>query len=204
MKILGITGGVGSGKSLALRHLEVKEGIVVYQADQVARELQGKGSPCLSEIVAYFGPEVLDEEENLNRKKLAEIVFSDEEKLEALNAMIHPAVYAEVERRIQEEKSAGTKLFVLEAAILFEANYENTCDETWFIYSNVNSRKMRLHESRNYSEETFLNISSKQMSDKEFYETCHYTIDNNGSKENLYRKLDRELIRLLGENDEVR
>lgn len=92
MKVIGITGGVGSGKSAVLKLLEEEYHAVVVQLDEVAKALQRKGTPCWKAIVEAFGREILDENEELDRKKLAQIVFQSSEKLEQLNGIVHPAV----------------------------------------------------------------------------------------------------------------
>ena len=93
MKVIGITGGVGSGKSAVLKLLEEEYHAVVVQLDEVAKALQRKGTPCWKAIVEAFGREILDENEELDRKKLAQIVFQSSEKLEQLNGIVHPQYY---------------------------------------------------------------------------------------------------------------
>ena len=96
MKVIGITGGVGSGKSQILEYLNSKYGATICMADEVARRLQKKGTECFDAIVAHFGEDILDEKGELDRPKLAEIVFSDNDELQVLNNIVHPAVKEEV------------------------------------------------------------------------------------------------------------
>ncbi len=104
MKVIGITGGVGSGKSAVLKLLEEEYHAVVVQLDEVAKALQRKGTPCWKAIVEAFGREILDENEELDRKKLAQIVFQSSEKLEQLNGIVHPAVKQQVLLDIEEKE----------------------------------------------------------------------------------------------------
>lgn len=113
MKIIGITGGVGSGKSEVLRYLEEKYGAVVCEADLVAKNLQKKGTICYNKIVEHFGEDILDENGRIDRPHLARIVFKDDEELHVLNAIVHPAVKENIRRKIRQEIKQGTELFVL-------------------------------------------------------------------------------------------
>ena len=153
MKVIGITGGVGSGKSAVLKLLEEEYHAVVVQLDEVAKALQRKGTPCWKAIVEAFGREILDENEELDRKKLAQIVFQSSEKLEQLNGIVHPAVKQQVLLDIEEKRKEKTELYVLEAALLLEAGYAKICEETWFIYTEESVRRERLKASRGFSDE---------------------------------------------------
>lgn len=184
MKVIGITGGVGSGKSEVLSFLSDREGAVVCQADLVAKELQKKGTKCFDEIIEHFGTSILAEDGELDRKALGEIVFHDEKELLALNAIVHPAVEERIRELICEEKEKGTKVFFLETAILIESKYNDMfCDEVWYIYASDDVRKKRLKFSRGYSEEKSESIFRSQMSKEEFMEHCDRVIDNSRSFE---------------------
>ena len=128
MKVIGITGGVGSGKSEVLKLLEQEYHAVVVQLDEVAKSLQKKGTVCWKQIVEVFGTEILDEEGELDRKKLARIVFQDPEKLEQLNAIVHPAVREYILCDMKAKHQEDVKLYVLEAALLLEAGYAEICE----------------------------------------------------------------------------
>lgn len=143
MKVLGITGGVGSGKSCVLAYMEEAYGAVICQMDDTARELQQKGTSCFEQIADVFGPEILNADGGLDRTALGTIVFSDEQKLQQLNAIVHPQVIREVRRRIQECEAAGCPLFVVEAALLPDVGRE-LCDELWYIYADETVRRCRL------------------------------------------------------------
>ena len=103
MRKIGITGGVGSGKSKVLEYLEGITGVAVYQADLIARQLQMPGQKCYEAIVAHFGSGILSEDQTIDRKRLAELVFQEKEELQVLNHLVHPAVNQRIEELIQVE-----------------------------------------------------------------------------------------------------
>ena len=199
MKVIGITGGVGSGKSRVLSYLEEKHHAVICQADHVAWELQKPGQECYLEIVEHFGTSILNEDKTINRKVLGQIVFGNDAQLQVLNAIMHPAVKCEIQKRISEEKANGRKLFFLEAALLIEEHYDEICDELWYIYTSEQIRRQRLKESRQYSDEKIDAIMATQLSEEMFRKACKNVIENNSTFEETGAKLD-DAIEKLGEN----
>ena len=199
MKVIGITGGIGSGKSRVLSYLEEKHHAVICQADQVAWELQEPGQKCYLEIVEHFGTDILNADTTINRKDLGQIVFRDEAQLSVLNGIMHPAVKTEVQKRISREKEKGTKLFFLEAALLIEEHYDEICDELWYIYTSEPIRRQRLKESREYSDEKIAAIMATQLSEERFRKACKIVIENNGMFEETCKRLDDAIV-TLGEN----
>jgi dephospho-CoA kinase len=153
MKIIGITGGVGSGKSRVLSYMEEQFKAVICQADHVAWELQEPGQKCYIEIVEHFGREILHDDGTINRKKLGQIVFNNQDELLVLNEIMHPAVKEAIVEQIKMEREKKTEYFVLEAALLLEDGYKQICDEMWYIYTDEMTRRLRLKESRAYSDE---------------------------------------------------
>ena len=193
MKIIGITGGVGSGKSRVLSYMETKYRAVICQADQVAWKLQEPGTKCYREIVGHYGEEILNDDQTIDRKKLGQIVFADEKELKILNQIMHPAVKEQIKKLIQIEKEKGTTLFLLEAALLLEEKYDEICDELWFVYANEAVRRMRLKESRNYSDEKISAIIETQLSEKYFQEHCQIMIDNSGEFEDTCIQIENAM-----------
>ncbi len=191
MKIIGITGGVGSGKTQVLEYLNDKYGATICLTDEVAKRLQKKGGECYDAIVAHFGEEILDENGELNREKLGAIVFSDSEELAVLNSLVHPAVKAEVKREIRKEERKNTNLFILESALLIEDDYEEICDEVWYIHVDAEIRKKRLMYSRGYSERRVQNIIASQMKKKEYMKNCDRVIDNSSVFDETTIQLDK-------------
>ena len=134
MKIIGITGGVGTGKSKVLAYMEEQFKAVVCQADHVAWELQRPGEICYKQIINEFGEHILNQDKTINRPLLGSIVFSDALALQKLNQIMHPAVKMYILQKIEEEKTKHTTCFVIEAALLLETHYDEICDEIWYIY----------------------------------------------------------------------
>ena len=180
MKIIGITGGIGTGKSNVLAYLEKEHFAIVRQLDQVASVLQKKGTSCYRKIVEVFGAEILLPDDELNRAKIAQIIFENPTKRQMLNQIVHPKVKEWIRKDIEKERVCGTLLYVIEAALLIEDNYKEICDEIWFIYSEKSVRMRRLEESRGYSKDKIEQIISAQLTDEEFRENADRTIDNSG------------------------
>lgn len=199
MKVIGITGGVGSGKSQVLAFMKEQFGAVVCQADHVAWKLQEPGGKCYCDIVEYFGTGILNGDKTINRKELGAIVFGDDAKLKVLNAIMHPEVKKEISSRIEMEKTTGTKLFVLEAALLIEEHYNEICDEVWYINADEKIRRQRLKTSRDYTDEKIEAIMASQLSEWEFRKVCHRVIDNSGAFEDICVQIE-DLMKQLGEN----
>lgn len=199
MKVIGITGGVGSGKSRVLSYLEEKHHVVICQADQVAWELQKPGQICHMEIVEHFGTCILNNDKTIDRKSLGQIVFGNDAQLQVLNAIMHPAVKSEIQKCILKEEENGAKLFFLEAALLIEEHYDEICDELWYIYTSDPIRRQRLKDSRQYSDEKIDAIMASQLSEERFKAACKVIIDNSGIFEDTCAKLD-DAIEKLGEN----
>lgn len=190
MKILGITGGVGSGKSEVLSILEKEHGAYVCQMDEVAKELQKKGTDCFIKIVGAFGNTVVGADGELDRKELGRIVFSDRLKLDLLNSIVHPEVFREVRRRISEKRAEGIPLFVVESALLTGADF---CDELWYVYADEKVRRERLKSSRGYRDEQITKMIGSQPSEKRFRECCDVVIDNSGTQEDTKRQIGERL-----------
>ena len=189
MKIIGITGGVGSGKSKVLECLEQEFGAKVYQADEIAKELQKKGQTCYREMVRYFGKEILALDGEIDRPKLAGIVFKEEEKLLRLNQMVHPAVREYLLSEIERQKEEHTAYFIIEAALLLENDYRASCDEIWYIHTSEDVRRQRLKESRGYDDRKISEIIASQLPESEFYAKCDAVVENDGDFEETRRQI---------------
>lgn len=183
MKIIGVTGGVGAGKSTVLDILKKEYGAQILLADEIGKELMEPGKTCFQPVIDAFGKQIVDKEGRLDRRKISEIVFKDKTELERLNAIIHPAVQKEIELRLEYFRSAGSSLSVIESAILIEAGYEEICNEIWYIYVTSEKRIQRLMESRGYTREKCLEIMDNQLADEEFRRSAAVVIDNGGTVE---------------------
>lgn len=190
MRVIGVTGGVGAGKSTVLSYLEERYQARIILADTVGHEVMEPGTAACDQILSEFGDAVLGKDGRIDRKRLGAIVFADQEKLKRLNAIVHPAVKAEILRRIALFREQQAGLTVVEAALFLEENYDAFCDETWYIYTDEKKRRERLMESRGYTEERISQILKSQRSHGEFLQRCQYMIDNNGTAEETRRQID--------------
>ena len=190
MKIIGITGGVGAGKTQILEYMNSKYGATICQTDAVGRKLQKKGTPCFEAIVACFGTEILDEKGELDRDKLAGIVFSDDARRSELNAIVHPAVEEEIRKKIAKEERKNTNLFMIESALLIETHYDQICDEVWYIYVEASIRKKRLVYARGYDPKKVDDIIAAQLPKDMFMKHCDRVIDNSNTFEETQAQLD--------------
>ncbi|SFR96032.1 dephospho-CoA kinase [Anaeromicropila populeti] len=195
MKIIGLTGGVGSGKSTIAKLIAQNFNACVIIADEVGHLCMEKGQPCYRDIITEFGVEIMTAEEKIDRAKLAEIVFQNAELLKNLNAIIHPRVREYIEAQIAQVQSEGKADYIfIESAILLEAGYENICDEFWFVSVSDEIRRKRLKESRGYSDEKITHILQNQKNDSYFKTKCNVILDNNGESEKMLSVLKVLLV----------
>lgn len=195
MKVYGITGGAGTGKSEVIRMLQDDFRGYVIMADEVARELTQKGHVSYRLIVDYFGRDILMEDGEIDRRKLADHVFNNEEALEKLNSMTHPYVKEEIKRQIAEAEASGNYRFVaVEAALLLECGYENICDEFWYVYTKPEIRRQRMKENRNYSDEKVDAVMRNQQPDEVFFDKCAFVIENNTTLDAVREQLKKKLV----------
>lgn len=191
MKVIGITGGVGAGKSFILDYLKNNYGAQLLIADEVGHRVMKKDSIGYEKIIKAFTNKVLDNQGEISRPILAEIIFSDIEKREILNNIIHPLVKSYIQAEIENIRKKGeVKLVVVEAALLIEDHYETICDELWYIYTKNDIRKQRLKLSRGYSEEKIEAIFASQASEETFRKHCSVVIDNNRMPNEVYNQID--------------
>ncbi len=179
MKVIGITGGVGCGKSTVLKYIKDNYNVKVIYADDVAKELMSKDNIAYQRIVEIFGDDILQSDLEIDRKKLSLVVFNNPNKLSVLNSIVHPLVKKYIIEDIVKEKCLERYDYVfVEAALLIEDHYDIICDELWYVYADINSRIERLADSRGYSVEKTQSIMRNQLSEEEFKRHCHKVIDN--------------------------
>ncbi|MBR5931472.1 MAG: dephospho-CoA kinase [Lachnospiraceae bacterium] len=187
---IGVTGGVGAGKSTILQILAEKYHAHLIIADDVARNLMNRGKASYKAIVKAFGEDILQEDGEIDRQKLSAIVFQDEEKLSLLNGIVHPLVRKAI---IREQKRVNKKdperLVILEAALLIEAGYKEMLDELWAVTADPEIRIQRLMDSRGYSREKSESIIANQLTDEEFRRNCDFVIDNSGTLEDTEKQI---------------
>ncbi|MBR3039912.1 MAG: dephospho-CoA kinase [Lachnospiraceae bacterium] len=190
-KLIGMTGGVGSGKSTALSYLKEFYGCEVLLADEIGLKLEEKGGECFRPLVELLSEDILGSNGEIDRAKMAALIFDDEELLKKVNEIVHPAVRKAVEKRVAEvRRMTPDKTIFLESAIFVEAGYLDMLDELWVITSNPEVRKERLKGSRGYTDEKCASIMDSQFSDAEYKAYADHILVNDGEKEKLFRQID--------------
>jgi len=196
MKVIGLTGGTGSGKSVVSKSL-LAAGAVIVDADRIAHEIILKGEPAYHEIIEYYGTGILDAEGNIIRKKLGEIVFNDKEKLAFLNQCTHKYITAEVKRQIADAKEAGTaKAIIVDAPLLLEAKLETVCDLVWVVYADPEVRAQRVMARDGITYELAKARIANQKSWEEYRAAADAVIDNSKDLVHLEKQLD-EILKTL-------
>ena len=194
MRLIGVTGGVGAGKSEILSYIRKHYKCQIYLADEVAHLIKRKGERCYEHLVALLGEEILEESGEINKQKMAAAIFASQELLDKVNDIVHPQVRIYLEERIREAKEdEEVELLFIEAALLIEAGYKEIVDEMWYIYADNEVRRKRLQENRGYSTEKIEQIMGTQLSEEEFRAACDFVIDNSGELEESYKQIRGKL-----------
>ena len=187
MQVIGITGGVGAGKSAILEYLEQNYRVKNLIADKIARMLMEPGSECYRKLLKFLPVEVYNEDESINRSALSAALFSSDDLRARVNEVMHPAVKEYILGQITEQERMGILDYVIiEAALLIEENYGEICDELWYVRTSEEIRKKRLMRSRGYSEEQVESMFRSQLSDSEYRKHCQVVIENNGTREETF------------------
>ena len=181
--VIGIFGGIGSGKSLVLDILKNDYAAYVIEADKKAHELYRIGEDTYTELLELCSDKILDSNKSINRKVLADLLYNDKELLAKVNSIVHPGVWERIEKEALEKQKEFSYV-VVEAAILPDKKYD-IYDETWYIYSDEATRRKRLKESRAYSDMQIDVIIEKQASEEEYCRFCDRVIENNSTPEKL-------------------
>ncbi len=176
--IVGLTGQTGAGKSTVSR-VFVEQGFSLIDADRIAREVVEPGSPCLDELFEYFGSTIRGENNSLNRRALASIVFTDAHKLEVLNSIIHPYITEEIFRRINQFAQEGHILILLDAPTLFESKASDFCDLIISVLADPEIRRDRIIVRDHLTEEAALQRMQAQLPEEFFAKHSDYIIRNN-------------------------
>lgn len=194
MKIIGITGGVGCGKTAVLSYIQSKYHCRVLLADEIAHEVKRPGQVCYEPLVTLLGLDVLLCDGTIDRGAMAGKIFEKESLLKEVNALIHPAVKNYILNIIEKEEKAGALDFLfIEAALLIEEHYDEIVDEMWYIYASEPVRRERLKASRGYSDVKITQIMNRQLPEETFREYCQVVIDNSYSMEETQKQIDRQL-----------
>ncbi|MBO5623386.1 MAG: dephospho-CoA kinase [Butyrivibrio sp.] len=192
--IIGITGGVGAGKSEVLKYVDQKYNCMVIYSDQVANDIKKKGFPAYDELVKLLGNGILGPDEEIDKKKMASAIFNDKDMLKNVNNILHPAVNTFIINIIETERKKNKLDFVfVEAALLIENGYKDIVDELWYVYADENVRRRRLRESRGYWDEKITDIFKSQLDDKTLRENSDFVIDNSSSLDEMEAQIDIKL-----------
>jgi dephospho-CoA kinase len=189
MIVIGLTGGIGTGKSVVSDMLAEK-GAVILNADKVGHEAYEPGTEAYHDLISTFGREILDENERIDRKKLGAIVFADPQALQKLNQIVHPRMYKMMEERLAQLREQGVKVVVLEAAILIEAHWTPLVDQVWVVTAAEDTVVQRLVNRNNMTPEQAMARIKSQLPEAERLKHASAVVDNNGSLAEARRQVE--------------
>ena len=200
MRVIGLTGGIGSGKSTVAGFLEGM-GAAVIDLDKVGHEVIRPGGPAFQGVVKEFGEGILGDDSEIDRARLGDIVFRNPSALVRLNRIVHPAIDREVEKRVSEYRNSGLKAVVLEAAAILEADRAAQADEIWVTIAPEAVVLKRLNERSGYSEEESRTRLSSQLAAEERIKHANVVIDTDCSLNELEDRVRKEWDRLLARSE---
>lgn len=192
MKIIGLTGGIGSGKSTAAAYLELK-GATIIDADQISREVMKKDEPAYKRIVETFGEHFLHDDGEIDRRALAGLVFSDQGKLKELNDITHFYISESIKEIIENEKELDTAMVVLDVPLPVREGFLELADEVWLVETSEEARIKRLMDFREYTYEEATLRMSNQPSNEAYREAADVILDNNGEESELIIQINEQL-----------
>ena len=196
MYIIGLTGGIGSGKSTVSEYLK-RKGCFIIDADEISRAATGPGGPALEPILREFGPRVFNDDGTLDRAKMADMVFTDPYKKNKLEDIVVTMVINEFHAQIdhlREEDHRG--IVVFDAPLLFEFGLQQFVDETWFVTATLETRVSRVVKRDRISRKKVMDRINTQMASAEKERLADYTINNSFDLKWLYDQVDRLLYRV--------
>jgi dephospho-CoA kinase len=188
-QLIGLTGQSGAGKSV-VSDIFKQNGFAVIDADLCSREAVEPGSECLTEIAEVFGEKVINADKTLNRKALAEIVFSEKTELKKLNAVMHPFILDIVCKRINELQNEGYRFIILDAPTLFESKADDICDMIISVTAKEDIRKKRIAERDGISDESIEKRFKSQHTESFFIKHSDFVIKNNKTLDELIKKAE--------------
>ena len=187
--ILGLTGGIATGKSTVSRYFSDK-GFAVVDADVVARRVVEPGTEGLANIVAHFGTEIIQTDGTLNREKLGAMIFADAKKRETLNSLLSDLIRRAIMADTATLVNANQPLIVLDIPLLYEAGYETHCDAVMVVYTTEEVQRKRLMGRNNLTEEEALNRIASQEPIEAKKNRADIVIDNNGTLNDTYEQVE--------------
>ena len=198
-KILGLTGGIASGKSTVDVFFREKQ-IPVIDCDQIAHDILNKGEKGYELVLKQFGMNILKSDQSINRSALGQIVFDDEKQLETLNRITHPLIFQEIQAKIALNNPSKNSLVVVDAPVLFEANGQKYCDFTLLIAIPESLQMKRLMLRDRLSKGAALKRIRSQMPLSQKKKLADFVINNTGTKQDLKSKLEQLLLEIKGED----
>lgn len=194
MRFIGITGGVGSGKTEILKYIGQHYKCEIHLADEAAHQVKRAGTECFARLVELLGEEIVGADGEIDKAAMADRIFADSELLNKVNAIVHPAVQEYLlEKLTLARENPEVELFFVEAALLIEAGYKELVDEMWYIYADETVRRMRLKSFRGYQDEKISRIMGSQLTEEEFRRASDFVIDNSGTLADSYRQINKKL-----------
>jgi dephospho-CoA kinase len=187
---VGVTGGIGSGKSSAVQIL-AEFGAVVIDADRVGHEVYAPGTVGFDQVVSAFGSDIVGADGAIDRKRLGAIVFGDPSALGRLNAIVHPLIRDAVAARVTAARAGGRAPIVVEAALLIEARWDALVDEVWLVVARREVIEQRLTSQRGMDPAAVAARMRAQLSDDERRAAAAVVIDNSGSRDQLREQIER-------------
>lgn len=182
---------MGAGKTQVLSYIGEHYRCRIIRADEAAHLLYEKGQACYNALVELLGERILCDNGEMDKIKVAELIFGNESLLAGVNAIVHPAVKNYIIEQIAYERARNeAEYFFIEAALLIEDHYDEIVDELWYIHSDEEVRKERLYRSRRYSEKKVSDIMKGQLSEDVFRNHCQRVIVNNGDLEETYQQIN--------------
>lgn len=179
MIVIGLTGGIGSGKTTVSQILS-DMGAMVLDADKIGHELYSSHTETWQLVVGAFGEDILQPSGEIDRRKLGQVVFNDPQALARLNRIMHPRMYGIVKEKIEDEVRKGTKVMVVEAAILLEAHWTPLVDQVWVVQAPEDVVIQRLRDKNGFSEEQARSRIRSQLSPQERAKQADVIINNDG------------------------
>jgi dephospho-CoA kinase len=189
-RVIGLTGGIGSGKSTVSRFL-AELGAAVIDADKIGHEVYRPDTDTWRKLVTTFGRGIVAADKTIDRKKLGAIVFSNEEELKRLNAIIHPQITEIIKQQIDDYRRKDAKVIVLDAPVLLEANAKNLVDEVWVVVADEDNVIKRAAGRTGLREEQIRDRIRAQMSKSERIKNAQVIIYNDGTPEDLRGKIKK-------------
>lgn len=189
MKIIGLTGGIASGKSTVSAYLKSK-GIPVIDADIEAKKVLDIGSEAYFDLINTFSDSILNEDKTVNRKKLAAIVFKDKKLVARLNDITHPRVVERTKTILAELAAKNIPIAVIDAPLLIEAGLNSIADEIWVVHTSPELQIERAMQRDNSTREQVTNKMDNQLSFEEKLKYADHVITNDGTLEQLYAQVD--------------